>query len=119
MRDMRHFELYLRSSLFSYFAAFRHLHSFPTRRSSDLGEGKAFARRRPRDHEPLHGGDLRSRPTRAAGVHDRVALDRKSTRLNSSHTVISYAVYCLKKKMIAENEKIRPILAQLEKLLLC
>src|SRR5947207_5510827 len=27
-------------------------------------------------------------------------LDRKSTRLNSSHTVISYAVFCLKKKNI-------------------
>src|SRR5438034_2661989 len=27
-----------------------------------------------------------------------VHLDRKSTRLNSSHTVISYAVFCLKKK---------------------
>src|SRR5438034_4572660 len=32
-------------------------------------------------------------------VNDGVeALDRKSTRLNSSHTVISYAVFCLKKK---------------------
>src|SRR5438132_9564449 len=29
---------------------------------------------------------------------DHVFLDRKSTRLNSSHTVISYAVFCLKKK---------------------
>src|SRR5437588_2462282 len=28
------------------------------------------------------------------------SLDRKSTRLNSSHTVISYAVFCLKKKNI-------------------
>src|SRR5438034_8598530 len=28
----------------------------------------------------------------------RVGTDRKSTRLNSSHTVISYAVFCLKKK---------------------
>src|SRR5260221_958323 len=28
----------------------------------------------------------------------RAASDRKSTRLNSSHTVISYAVFCLKKK---------------------
>src|SRR5256885_9274847 len=28
----------------------------------------------------------------------RAALDRKSTRLNSSHLVISYAVFCLKKK---------------------
>src|SRR3954464_16102168 len=29
-----------------------------------------------------------------------VSLDRKSTRLNSSHTIISYAVFCLKKKYI-------------------
>src|SRR5476649_3019153 len=36
-----------------------------------------------------------------AGRHRRPvchAVDRKSTRLNSSHTVISYAVFCLKKK---------------------
>src|SRR5256885_10901875 len=32
------------------------------------------------------------------GCFDRVRLDRKSTRLNSSHLVISYAVFCLKKK---------------------
>src|SRR5438132_9879865 len=31
----------------------------------------------------------------------RVREDRKSTRLNSSHTVISYAVFCLKKKIQA------------------
>src|SRR5476649_3032833 len=30
-------------------------------------------------------------------------LDRKSTRLNSSHTVISYAVFCLKKKKTTKN----------------
>src|SRR3954449_9545897 len=30
-------------------------------------------------------------------------LDRKSTRLNSSHTLISYAVFCLKKKKAAPN----------------
>src|SRR5256885_12620899 len=30
------------------------------------------------------------------------ALDRKSTRLNSSHLVISYAVFCLKKKTLVE-----------------
>src|SRR5436190_14456657 len=34
---------------------------------------------------------------RAAG-RQRDVRDRKSTRLNSSHTVISYAVFCLKKK---------------------
>src|SRR5256885_3104181 len=32
------------------------------------------------------------------GVFQPVAIDRKSTRLNSSHLVISYAVFCLKKK---------------------
>src|SRR5438132_10641997 len=32
------------------------------------------------------------------GWIDPELLDRKSTRLNSSHTVISYAVFCLKKK---------------------
>src|SRR3954463_13976817 len=31
-------------------------------------------------------------------VFRRVLLDRKSTRLNSSHTIISYAVFCLEKK---------------------
>src|SRR5436190_10627402 len=31
--------------------------------------------------------------------HFQTPLDRKSTRLNSSHTVISYAVFCLKKKI--------------------
>src|SRR5260221_8959264 len=36
--------------------------------------------------------------------HCKLALDRKSTRLNSSHTVISYAVFCLKKK----NKSRRP-----------
>src|SRR5947207_6803839 len=37
--------------------------------------------------------DLRDR-----GTGMKPLLDRKSTRLNSSHTVISYAVFCLKKK---------------------
>src|SRR5438034_3731864 len=34
---------------------------------------------------------------------ERLARDRKSTRLNSSHTVISYAVFCLKKKKKKER----------------
>src|SRR6266496_5536712 len=34
----------------------------------------------------------------AARAHPRYAQDRKSTRLNSSHVEISYAVFCLKKK---------------------
>src|SRR5438034_8127616 len=35
----------------------------------------------------------------------RSRADRKSTRLNSSHTVISYAVFCLKKKKKKSNRK--------------
>src|SRR5438034_1956469 len=38
-------------------------------------------------------------PHPVAGSPGQVLLDRKSTRLNSSHTVISYAVFCLKKKI--------------------
>src|SRR5438034_8775561 len=37
----------------------------------------------------------------AAKEGDLAGIDRKSTRLNSSHTVISYAVFCLKKKKSA------------------
>src|SRR5260221_10940581 len=33
-----------------------------------------------------------------------ISTDRKSTRLNSSHTVISYAVFCLKKKKKQEKQ---------------
>src|SRR4051794_41850676 len=58
---------------------------FPTRRSSDLGL-------RAPDVRPAVLG---ARPRRGAGG---AGLDRKSTRLNSSHPSISYAVFCLKKK---------------------
>src|SRR2546428_4067929 len=37
------------------------------------------------------------------GVHQMHAIDRKSTRLNSSHDQISYAVFCLKKKKNSRN----------------
>src|SRR5256885_8425339 len=38
--------------------------------------------------------------------HARRRLDRKSTRLNSSHLVISYAVFCLKKKKITIQKRV-------------
>src|SRR5205814_2937696 len=47
------------------------------------------------DGKPLARGEKRSLPI---GVHEAKARDRKSTRLNSSHLGISYAVFCLKKK---------------------
>src|SRR5436190_13273520 len=41
---------------------------------------------------------------RGSGRRRSGAQDRKSTRLNSSHTVISYAVFCLKKKKKTNND---------------
>src|SRR5699024_11571422 len=78
------------------FSAIRDLHSFPPRRSSDLqsGTGRLGA-------EPPRGAGDRlslSGDVRLIRQRDSVGLDRKSTRLNSSHVSISYAVFCLKKK---------------------
>src|SRR5258708_31092587 len=53
------------------------------------------------DRLSRNAGDLGSPALRLSrsGAHVRIALkDRKSTRLNSSHQIISYAVFCLKKK---------------------
>src|SRR2546426_2215949 len=51
----------------------------------------------------LLGRDVRRKPAqqRLGLFEDHLVLDRKSTRLNSSHLVISYAVFCLKKKTYA------------------
>src|SRR5438034_7918020 len=47
---------------------------------------------------PTGGGRADVHSTREVRIFPADQLDRKSTRLNSSHTVISYAVFCLKKK---------------------
>src|SRR5207249_10712163 len=100
-------------------AARPHLHPFPTRRSSDLeavaGDlvhhagapvllGQPVAVR----HEGAASSHIElgfPRMKRDAQVVDEkvaapavVVADRKSTRLNSTHVSISYAVFCLKKK---------------------
>src|SRR5436190_17057562 len=55
-------------------------------------------RPRPRARAGPAAAAVRVRPRGL--LHDaRARQDRKSTRLNSSHTVISYAVFCLKKKI--------------------
>src|SRR5438132_8447542 len=53
-----------------------------------------------------HAGPLRMADGAGAPRHTGHAewTDRKSTRLNSSHTVISYAVFCLKKKTRREGD---------------
>src|SRR5438034_11081515 len=98
--------------LFLYiFPSHRDLNSFPTRRSSDL-ELNDEPSDYPEEARAIVEAvvDERVKSIRAVGcpgaAHDhghRAATrrerdeDRKSTRLNSSHTVISYAVSCLKK----------------------
>src|SRR5690625_6504441 len=54
------------------------------------------------DSRPIRGGnitELNHGPEQHPPRH-RPSRDRKSTRLNSSHVAISYAVFCLKKKKI-------------------
>src|SRR5699024_12704708 len=89
----------------------RHLHSFPTRRSSDLEKAAV-----PQISYPHHKLIVSTTWTTSGRIYTissfaifvlsgRLMIsvfflipDRKSTRLNSSHVSISYAVFCLKKK---------------------
>src|SRR5256885_7597500 len=76
-----------RSTLFPYTTLFRSL-----RRSRRVPH---HSRKLPRDELRLRGRPLRPEGQDHGGQDQG---DRKSTRLNSSHLVISYAVFCLKKK---------------------
>src|SRR5437763_9148858 len=78
------------------------LHSFPTRRSSDLNPRNSRLHHRVGGLEEAMILKWHTGPEQA-GVYHILTLnlfdeDRKSTRLNSSHRCISYAVFCLKKK---------------------
>src|SRR5438105_8719420 len=86
------------------------LHSFPTRRSSDLYRADptasflkplVYIRFR---NSPASGPTTSIFPRVLASCIATLVLDRKSTRLNSSHEWISYAVFCLKKKTKTMNE---------------
>src|SRR5436305_7169568 len=92
--------LSLVSFLFQCSVAHHHLHSFPTRRSSDLSictRARMLETARvnctSRSMTSWATSDWRSMPSQPVAPRDR-----KSTRLNSSHVRISYAVFCLKKK---------------------
>src|SRR5206468_12551333 len=95
--DESHVLVYLTSNaptfFFNLYADHRDLHSFPTRRSSDLPtaakRGARCCSATTRRESRISCSTRRTRDPR---------LDRKSTRLNSSHDQISYAVFCLKNK---------------------
>src|SRR5690349_25142655 len=86
------------TSCFSFFfysyADHRDLHSFPTRRSSDLD----IAPVSDAVLETFKGAIVLCPPSALSDRWTRRFKDRKSTRLNSSHVEISYAVFCLKTK---------------------
>src|SRR5438034_8711525 len=94
--------------LFHSYRAPQDLHSFPTRRSSDLTETANLAitlRDGGAEVVICASNPLSTQDDVAASLVRDYSIsvyaikgDRKSTRLNSSHTVISYAVFCLKKK---------------------
>src|SRR5258708_15657219 len=72
-----------RSTLFPYTTLFR---------SQPLAEVGGEA------EQPIVAGHLVAREQPAEQADRDLEIDRKSTRLNSSHQIISYAVFCLKKK---------------------
>src|SRR3712207_8118379 len=88
-----------RSTLFPYTTLFR------SRAPGRFSVPQAVAAKHPvaDDHEADQGGqsdqpDVLDLPPVVAQDHQQKCQDRKSTRLNSSHANISYAVFCLKKK---------------------
>src|SRR3712207_8445810 len=91
-----------RSTLFPYTTLFR---SLPMQQHDRFGVGQADAPIPPRHRtvasgavpRPVHGDGMLEAPQ--LRLAERVPIDRKSTRLNSSHANISYAVFCLKKKI--------------------
>src|SRR5438270_9299304 len=89
------------------------LHSFPTRRSSDLLKTRGV--RRGRRLELVLNGDAFDflRVIRLPDTPRReVEGDRKSTRLNSSHSQISYAVFCSKTKTTTKSTYTTPRVAK-------
>src|SRR5438876_7379073 len=74
----------------------RDLHSFPTRRSSDLCT------------QPIRSVYPAPPARRASPTANSTpaSTDRKSTRLNSSHPSISYAVFCLKNKVARPVQRV-------------
>src|SRR5260221_6605593 len=85
-----------RSTLFPYTTLFRSIATF----DDQVHDEDDDQHEQDRLHQET--GELGDIFFEGAGVHRilrQLGRDRKSTRLNSSHTVISYAVFCLKKKM--------------------
>src|SRR5205809_3392282 len=91
------------STLFPYTTLFRSLALRLVLEELAAGprRGRSRAAAPAQDHEP------RGQPREHGGKTGGGQRDRKSTRLNSSHGYISYAVFCLKKKKRERRESVR------------
>src|SRR2546430_10046989 len=92
-----------RSTLFPYTTLFRSAIHVQKHTFHPIGEGslrQASKIFKGGHHTPNHGRGITAFHKRDK-AHARI--DRKSTRLNSSHSQISYAVFCLKKKKIKNS----------------
>src|SRR3712207_7728274 len=93
-----------RSTLFPYTTLFRSRQATPERTGPQspgggpAGGSRAGGGRSPVPAPPAGMGAQPPARTKQRGGGQRERTDRKSTRLNSSHANISYAVFCLKKK---------------------
>src|SRR3712207_7951539 len=85
-----------RSTLFPYTTLFRSLHQLTYKEATDPERLFAYCTRQA-GHRDFF---VRKAIGWALREYARTDPDRKSTRLNSSHANISYAVFCLKKKKI-------------------
>src|SRR2546422_3705095 len=91
-----------RSTLFPYTTLFRS--------SRPVGHGRDQDRSHPHVLQPVRAFERQLHPEQVFGsdrgepsLGERPHVDRKSTRLNSSHGYISYAVFCLKKKTMSAH----------------
>src|SRR3712207_7213671 len=96
-----------RSTLFPYTTLFRSADTVAAtgQPGEQVGAGARHAGHR------ISAADLpsSSAPVRQGRIDDHRRQDRKSTRLNSSHANISYAVFCLKKKnLTSSTEPLHP-----------
>src|SRR5258707_5487675 len=85
-----------RSTLFPYTTLFRSHGEIDDGSGGLAAEPRVVGRRAAFRFDRLAGGERAD--ARLRETVGKLALDRKSTRLNSSHANISYAVFCLKKK---------------------
>src|SRR5256885_5538060 len=92
-----------RSTLFPYTTLFRSDEGACRERRDDEGEDNELRSREGEPSEEAGGAREQREAEPDSSRGDGRAGDRKSTRLNSSHLVISYAVFCLKKKICVGN----------------